>query len=752
VQVVEVDAGMTFVGAGMAACLPGALLRDLGADVVRVQSSGRSTLDAGVPSERAWNHGKRIVEVDLDEVAGQAAQLVADADVLLLTGPEDAIEGRGLSWPALAPSHPRLVVVRTRPSADAGGPVPDVELLVAARAGLPTQVRHHEAGRPAFPEVPVAQAGAAVSATVGALARLYEREATGRGGWAETSLHDGVAALLPMILGRVADHSPATRLLWEQQGPDAGLAYSCADGAWLQLWFGARGAYEAFLEVMEDEPSEGGYQADLTGGAMTERSARWAARFETRPRAWWLDAFADRPFRCEPVLRRGELLADAHAREVGLSIDIEDHVAGPAQVVGPVLQVTGGAAAGRPHATGPLLAGLRVLDLSAYLAGPVAPLVLAELGADVIKVEPLAGDAHRGMHPMYAAGNRGKRTVALDLKSPAAGEVLGRLFGWADVVHHNSRLGLAEVLGYDEARVHEANPGVVYSFASGFGETGPRASLAANDHLMQALSGLEAAQGGEGNAPTFLAWGAIDVAAGWLAACGILAGLYARRRTSTGQSVATSLLGAAMWLTSGAVRAGDHVVAGPTLDAGQDGYGAAYRLYACAEGTWVALVVTDQDAWDRLVEIVGVADLPPSPPPLRTAGDGPQPAERMLAGAFATRTAGEWVAALRPAGVGTEVVEALDRSAFSARFLDDPVNRRLGRVTTYEWGDLGTVEQPRFPPRFGPDPAPGASAFMAGPGEHTTEIVELLGFDDAQVSALRDAGTIPPAPQRITAE
>jgi crotonobetainyl-CoA:carnitine CoA-transferase CaiB-like acyl-CoA transferase len=267
---------------------------------------------------------------------------------------------------------------------------------------------------------------------------------------------------------------------------------------------------------------------------------------------------------------------------------------------------------------------------------------------------------------------------------------------------------------------------------------------------MQALSGLEAAQGGDGDAPTFLAWGAIDVAAGWLAACGILAGLYARRRTGAGQSVATSLLGAAMWLTSGAVRVGDRLVAGPTLDAGQDGYGAAYRLYACAGDTWLALAVTDQAAWDGLVEVVGAADLPPSPPPLRTAGDGPQAAEVVLAGAFAARTAGEWVAALQAAGVGAEVVEDLDRSAFSARFLDDPVNRRLGRVTSYAWGDLGTVEQPRFPPRFGPDPAPGAAAFMAGPGEHTTEVLELLGFDDAQVSALRDTGAIPPAPQPVT--
>src|SRR5215471_18729634 len=103
---------------------------------------------------------------------------------------------------------------------------------------------------------------------------------------------------------------------------------------------------------------------------------------------------------------------------------------------------------------------------------------------------------------MYAAGQRGKRAVGVDMKAHDAPAVLQRLFRWADVVHHNSRLGLAERLGYDEATARAANPGVIYSFASGFGESGPRAQLPANDHLMQALAGIEAAQGGHGQPPT----------------------------------------------------------------------------------------------------------------------------------------------------------------------------------------------------------------------------------------------------------
>ena len=190
-----------------------------------------------------------------------------------------------------------------------------------------------------------------------------------------------------------------------------------------------------------------------------------------------------------------------------------------------------------------LLDGVRVLDLSAYLAGPITPLVLAELGADVVKVEPVTGDVHRNMDPMFAAGQRGKRAVALDLKAPDAPRVLEQLFRASDVVHHNARVGLAERLGYDEATVRAVNLDVVYSFASGFGETGPRAQLPTNDQLMQALSGIEAGQGGAGQPPTFLVWGAVDVTSGWLSACGVLAGLYCAAGTVAGSRCAAASSG-----------------------------------------------------------------------------------------------------------------------------------------------------------------------------------------------------------------
>ncbi len=332
--------------------------------------------------------------------------LASDADVILLVAPEESVERQGLTYRDLTQPNPRLIVARIRPSYNALGSIPDFEMLVHARAGLLSQIRGHRSG-PVFCDLPLASAGAALSATAGALACLYEREGTGAGGWVETSLYDGVLAILPMIVGRVENPSPAIAGKWIRNDLTPPLSFRCGDGRYIQLWFGAKGAYEAFLEHIGDPPSGPGYENDMRSGAINERSEGWAQKFATADCDSWVDSLAGHNFRCEPVLRPGEVLRDPHLRQIGLSSQHRDPELGELTVLGPVGHVTpigpavtsaeqgiDGAASTR------LLSGIRVLDLSAYLAGPVTPLVLAELGADVIKVEPVTGrrPPGRGVH------------------------------------------------------------------------------------------------------------------------------------------------------------------------------------------------------------------------------------------------------------------------------------------------------------------------------------------------------------------
>jgi crotonobetainyl-CoA:carnitine CoA-transferase CaiB-like acyl-CoA transferase len=751
VRVVEVSAGISVVGAGLAACLPGGVCRDLGADVARVCSNERSTLDEGVEFERSWNRGKELVAVDTEHVAETAARLARDADVLFVMGDPEWLERGGLHYRDLASANPGLVCVRIRPSYHAAGAMADFELLVHARTGLLTQIRGHRPG-PVFCDLGVASAGAALCATAGALACLYEREATGRGGWAETSLQDGMHALLPLIIGRVEKPSPSTTSMWQDLGPEVAWSFRGADDRYIQLWFGAKGAYEAFLAHMGDPPSTHGYATDIVSGAITERTVRWRERFATRDSTWWVQNLAGHDFRCEPVLRPGEALLDPHVREVGLSIDVDDPERGTISVLGPVVRARstragdGSARDAAAAPTGRLLTGVHVLDLAAYGAGPMGALTLGELGADVVKVEPTTGDRHRSMEPSFATAHRGKRALTLDLKAPESADVLARLFRWADVVHHSGRVGLAERLGYDETTVRAVNPDVVYSHASGFGSHGPRALLPANDHLIQALSGIEAAAGGGGQAPTHIVAAPIDRANGWMAACAVLAGLYARRRRGGGQSVTSILLGAGMTMKSGAFVAGSKVVEGPLVDPAQTGYGAAYRIYRAADGGWLALAVPDPAAWCRLRAVVDRADLPEQPPRLRMRGDERQPAEDVLEGVFATEGAATWVARLRAAGVPVEAVAEYDRVQFISAILDDPVNRQLGRIATVDWGPRGQLEQTDLPLRFGPLPRRPGRRHLPAIGEHTDEMLDAIGFDVEERAKLAAAGvtTRPP--------
>ncbi len=187
---------------------------------------------------------------------------------------------------------------------------------------------------------------------------------------------------------------------------------------------------------------------------------------------------------------------------------------------------------------------------------------------------------------------------------------------------------------------------MIYSHASGFGSAGARALLAANDHLMQALCGVEAAGGGLGQGPTYLDWGAIDVTSGWVSACSVLAGLYARRRTGHAQSVASTLIGAGLTLKSGAFLAADTVVEGPTLDLPKPATEppTAYTWRKTAAGSrWPSRMLGYLDAPGRSGGC-GRASL--EPPPLRGDSGVRQPAEERLEEIFATRPAAAWVAAL----------------------------------------------------------------------------------------------------------
>jgi crotonobetainyl-CoA:carnitine CoA-transferase CaiB-like acyl-CoA transferase len=723
------------------------VLASLGATVVRAVCGQPAGIDEGVAWGQAWHRDKRVLAVNTADEWAQLHALLTGADVALVYGPEEEVEGRGLGYADVTAANPKLVYARCRPSRTSLGPVADFGLLVEARAGLCTQLAGHRPG-PIFVDARAAGAGTTFTLLTSVLALLTRRAQTGEGGWTETSLYDGMLATLGAMIGRSERAAPDVERYWAKGSTFPNFMYRCADGELIQVWFGGKGMYAALLEVLGDEPSEDGYYPDQVSGALNARAVRWRTFFEAEPRDVWIERLRKVGVPCEPVLAPGEALFDPHLTEIGLSVgpDHDRMVASPINVEALETGDPASVDPARDHCLqrGQVLQGLRVLDFSAFVAGPLGAQILADLGADVIKVEPPEGEVMRAAAYALAACQRGKRALALDLQAPEARPIVERLIRWADVVLQNFRVGVSERLGIDEETVARLNPNAVYCHASAFGSTGPRATYPGNDALMQAVTGLERAVGGVGNPPLAPSWIPIDMAGGWVAAAGILAGLLARSIAGGAQLVSTSLLGAGMLLQSGVFARGGQYVRQPELDSGQTGYGPGYRLYECGDGHWLALAVANEEAWRRLRSFPETAGLAAMYTPLRCGPQAPsaEQAETVLEAAFRTADAAAWAGRLRQAGLLVELVPCADRDAFRRGILDDPVNRQLGRVASFETADWGRFEQIGPLLRCGPAADGATRQMIPGVGEHTVDILTELGFRTDEIDALLGAKVV----------
>jgi crotonobetainyl-CoA:carnitine CoA-transferase CaiB-like acyl-CoA transferase len=746
-SVVEVAVGASDLGLGLAGGGPGMILAHLGARVQRVVGSSRPEIDEAVAWGHAWHRDKEMVVTDdRDEIF----RLLQVADVALVYGSETLVEGRGLGYRDLKNANPSLVYARCRPSRTSRGTVEDFGLLVEARAGFCSQLAGHRPG-PIFVDVRASGTGAAFIMAVSVLSLLLRRTHRGVGGWSETSLYDGLLATLGTMIGRSERAAPEVERYWEKGSTFPNFLYRCSDGELIQVWFGGKGMYANLLATLDDEPSSEGYYTDQVTGSLNARAERWKATFAGEPRNVWIDRLRAAGVACEPVLSPGDVLSDDHLEASGIAEERaaaghrEVFVATPISVSAPVGLQTSPKPPTDQVSGHHLLDGLRVLDFSAFVAGPLAAEVLADLGADVIKVEPPEGEAMRAAAYATASCQRGKRSLALDIGAKEARPVVERLIEWADVVLHNFRVGVSSRLGIDEAAVFQLNPRAVYCHASAFGTAGPRAAYPGNDALMQALTGLERAVGGAGNDPVAPTWIPIDMSGGWLAAVGIVAGLLARARYDHGCRVATSLLGAGMLIQSGTFQRDGEVVRQPEADQNQTGYGPGYRIHQGCDGEWFALVVPDRAAWDRLRSLPELTSLPEPYIPIRNSTDDrlARDAEIVMARVFATATAAESVTALRRVGLMAEPIDRVDRDAFRRAILDDPVNRQLGRVASYPTADWGWFEQIGPLLRCGPS-APAGPGLLALPGigEHTVEVLSELGFEADRIESLLRAKVV----------
>jgi crotonobetainyl-CoA:carnitine CoA-transferase CaiB-like acyl-CoA transferase len=378
------------------------------------------------------------------------------------------------------------------------------------------------------------------------------------------------------------------------------------------------------------------------------------------------------------------------------------------------------------------LEGIRVVELAHIMAGPVAGLMLADLGADVIKVEKLPGgdDTRRMAPPMlgdqsaaYLMMNRNKRGIALDLKTARGQAILRKLLGTADVLIENYRMGALDRLGFGYDAVHALNPRLVYCSLSGFGRTGPYAARGGFDLVAQGMSGLMGITGeGPGRAPVKVGAPVTDITAGILAAMGILAALQARSRTGEGQLVDTSLFEAGIvqtfWQSAIALATG--ASPGP-LGSGHP-LNAPYQAFATADG-WINVGAANQKTWLKLVECLEAPHLAQDP---RFATNADRminlPAlVELLAPLFAARPTQAWLDLFEKAGMPAGPVLSIQQ------MLADPQTRARDMVVTTAHATLGPVETLGAPVKLSATPARVARAAPVL-GQHNDEIFRELGF------------------------
>ena len=387
------------------------------------------------------------------------------------------------------------------------------------------------------------------------------------------------------------------------------------------------------------------------------------------------------------------------------------------------------------------LEGVVVVDFGQYLAGPFGPMVLADLGADVIKVEPVRGDGMRFVPQPFSGCQRGKRDVALDLKTPHGHEIALRLVERADIVHHNMTAGVADKLGIGYADAKAVNPDVVYCNTFAYGAEGPLAPSGGLDPLFQATAGLEYEMGPvhAGNEPMYYRFGMCDTANAMLSAVGVLAALYHQRRTGEGQELWTSLLDGGAVLGSGALVADGEVRGGPPLDAGQHGIDACYRLYETGD-EYLQVAAIKPEHWVGLCRVLGVPELADDPRFGTATARREHRAELevLLEPRFRTRTAIVLSRQLTDAGVPNAI--PVDTKAGELAFFDAD-NERLGLVAEYEQPVMGRMRQYGALIDFSETPG-----HIRGPvprvGEHTEEILEWLGYDEGRRAELRADGVV----------
>ena len=605
--------------------------------------------------------------------------------------------------------------------------------------------------------------GAFFSASTGIAAALYAREKTGRGQKVSTSLQQGAMACGSGVWQRADDIDSQGFNTWIMGSSSPKGHFECKDGNWIHNWVpNPRFVLEASkgetinatpdLTVQNDPDRFGIGPEELL--VMAHYQPILADAFKKFSMPDWVEAGAIGNVTIQPCRSIEDSLTDPILLDDGCVTTVNDPELGPINQVGITykLETSQGAVQGPTRARGEdtdavksyaanlpelethkvpakptgkgALDGVRVLDLGLAIAGPFGCQLLADMGADVIKMNTLWDSYWHKTH-IAAMANRSKRSFAVMLKHPKGLEAIKKLISTCDVVQHNMRYPATTRLGLDYDSLKGDNPGLVYCHSRGF-EDGPRKNLPGNDQTGACLAGVQHEDGAlyaKGNHPLWSLTSLGDTGNGFLTAVGICNALMERERTGKGQFVDTSIINACLLNSSYAVAKPDGSgVDRPMLNLDQTGYGDYYRLYKCGDGEWIQVAAIN-DAHRKAFDAL--------------AGD-----EKLAA--FAGRGSAELMADLMKAGVPA----AISDSEASRKLHDNKSYRARNWTVQYEDRYVGQLEQIGLTYDLSDTPGVIQSAPLIV-GDCTKDILLELGYSMEEVLEMANTTAIlcdPPLP------
>ncbi len=723
------------LSAGLAGSVAARHYLESGAEVVRIEPEGGDPL-RGSPAYNVRNRGKKSVCLDISTSEGRKRvdQLLSAADLLIHDYTPATARTLELDCETLAKRFPELVTapITAWPAGHRDEETPVDESLVLARLGLFDEQPGHRPG-PVFIRMPFASWAASWLCAIGSLSRLILRDRGHAAGPARTSLAQ--AALTPMTMHWARAEAPSESFA---RGLDKNVAiaiHQCSDGRWIHVHYSPDASpwMKAALEALG---ADGVAAANARWGRNHTAPNFGANReiFATRPAQDWLEHFWRHDVAAQAVAPFGDIYFDAQARANGYVAEVDDPDLGPTLQPGATIHTVPPSRMPAPvHAPDAdaedvfaswtprpvraaiipdppsVLHGLKVLDCGSHIAGPYGPMLLADLGADVIKLEPPKGDAMRYVARAFCGAQRGKRGLALQLGAPQSRSVVEALVRQADIVHHNMRMPAARKLGIDPESLRAMNPEIISCHVSSYGPHGPRADWPGFDQMFQSSCGWEIENGGAGNPPMWLRFGITDHLAALASVFATLLALWHRDHTGRGQHVAASLLGATIATVGETVaRADGFTFPIEKLDQAQTGLAPGHRIYECAD-RWVAVAAlrdSERDAFARCV------------------GDRPE-------AWFSARSAVSCLAELERVGVPCAPV----RTQQHEPFLDDPENVKTRLSVAYPHKEMGMITQIGAFWDFGTIPV---RLDRAPPtiGQHTREILSEAGIGSLDVDRL----------------